>query len=78
MPISRPPGHFAGRLIEDAGLKGFTLGGAQVSEKHAGFVINTGTASAREVWQLCREVQRIVKERSGVDLELEVRTWGDF
>ena len=76
--FKRPPGHFAGRLIEEAGLKGFTLGGAQVSEKHAGFVINTGTASAREVWQLCREVQCIVKERSGVDLELEVRTWGDF
>ena len=76
--FKRPAGYFAGKLIEEAGLKGFTLGGAQVSEKHAGFVINTGTASAREVWQLCCEVQRIVKEKSGVDLELEVRTWGAF
>ena len=76
--FKRPAGHFAGRLIEDAGLKGFALGGAQVSEKHAGFVINTGTASAKEVFALCREVQRIVKEQSGVDLELEVRTWGEF
>lgn len=76
--FKRPAGYFAGKLIEDAGLKGFSLGGAQVSEKHAGFVINTGTASAKEVWNLCREVQRIVKEKSGVDLELEVRTWGEF
>ena len=76
--FKRPAGHFAGKLIEEAGLKGFSLGGAQVSEKHAGFVINTGTATAKEVWKLCCEVQRIVKERSGVDLELEVRTWGEF
>ena len=76
--FKRPEGYFAGKLIEDAGLKGFAIGGAQVSEKHAGFVINTGTASAREVYELCRTVQRRVKECSGVDLEMEVRIWGEF
>ena len=76
--FKRPAGHFAGKLIEEAGLKGYTLGGAQVSEKHAGFVINTGTASAKEVYRLCGEVQRLVKEKSGVELELEVRLWGEF
>ena len=76
--FKRPEGHFAGQLIEEAGLKGFTVGGAQVSEKHAGFVINTGNATARDVYALCEEVSRRVWENSGVRLEREVRLWGDF
>ncbi len=76
--FKRPEGHFAGQLIEEAGLKGFRVGGAQVSEKHAGFVINTGHATARDVYALCEEVSRRVLENSGVRLEREVRLWGDF
>ncbi len=76
--FKRPAGHFAGQLIEEAGLKGFAVGGAQVSEKHAGFVINTGRATARDVYTLCEEVTRRVREHSGVELEREVRLWGDF
>ena len=71
--FKRPEGHFAGRLIEEAGCKGLTIGGAQVSEKHAGFVINAGGASCADVLALMAEVQRRVKERSGVTLEPEVR-----
>ncbi|MBQ4425751.1 MAG: UDP-N-acetylmuramate dehydrogenase [Oscillospiraceae bacterium] len=76
--FKRPAGHFAGKLIEEAGLKGFSVGGAQVSEKHAGFVINKGGATAADVMALCREVQARVKENSGVDLELEVRLVGEW
>ena len=76
--FKRPEGYFAGKLIEDAGLKGFTVGGAQVSEKHAGFVINRGNATAKDIMDLIREVQRRVKEHSGVDLETEVKTAGEF
>ena len=76
--FKRPEGYFAGKLIDEAGLKGFQIGGAQVSEKHAGFVVSDGTATASEVYKLCQEVTRIVKERSGVELEMEVRTWGSF
>ncbi|MCI8454524.1 MAG: UDP-N-acetylmuramate dehydrogenase [Lachnospiraceae bacterium] len=76
--FKRPAGYFAGRLIEDAGLKGFTIGGAQVSEKHAGFVINRGGASASDIFCLCEEVKRQVRERFGVELELEVRLLGSF
>lgn len=71
--FKRPTGHFAGRLIEEAGCKGLSVGGAQVSEKHAGFVINTGGASCADVLALMEEVQRRVKARSGVTLEPEVR-----
>lgn len=76
--FKRPPGHFAGRLIEEAGLKGFSLGGARVSEKHAGFVVQEGKATAADVFNLCRHVKEVVKEKSGVELSLEVRTWGEF
>lgn len=76
--FKRPEGYFAGKLIEDAGLKGFSVGGASVSEKHAGFVINRDHASASEIYALCREVQRRVYEKSGVRLELEVRLVGEF
>ena len=74
--FKRPAGYFAGKLIEDAGLRGFREGGAQVSEKHCGFVINREQATAEEIRRLCRTVQRRVKENSGVDLETEVRMIG--
>lgn len=76
--FKRPQGYFAGKLIEEAGLRGFTVGGAQVSEKHCGFVINRGEATAADIRTLCREVQRRVREQSGVELEPEVRQLGDF
>lgn len=76
--FKRPEGYFAGKLIQDAGLRGFCVGGAQVSEKHCGFVINKNHATAAEVMELCREVQKRVLEDSGVSLELEVKTLGTF
>lgn len=76
--FKRPEGYFAGKLIEDAGLKGFTVGGAQVSEKHSGFVINRNGATSADVYELCRQVQARVKEKFGVDLEMEVKRLGDF
>ncbi|MBQ6711540.1 MAG: UDP-N-acetylmuramate dehydrogenase [Clostridia bacterium] len=71
--FKRPEGHFAGKLIEDAGLKGFTVGGAQVSEKHAGFVINKGGATCADVLSLMEQVSDIVYEKFGVRLEPEVK-----
>ena len=71
--FKRPAGHFAGALIQAASLKGFTVGGAQVSEKHAGFVVNVGGATAADLRALMAEVQRRVYEQSGVRLEPEVR-----
>ena len=76
--FKRPEGYFAGKLIEDAGLKGFSVGGAAVSEKHAGFVINKDHGTAADILGLCNEVKRRVKESSGVDLELEVKLLGEF
>ena len=76
--FKRPEGYFAGKLIMDAGLRGFTVGGAQVSEKHCGFVVNRGDATAADVWELICEVKRRVKERTGVELEPEVKLLGDF
>lgn len=70
--FKRPEGNFAGALIEQAGLKGFTVGGAQVSQKHAGFVINCGGASAADVKSLINEVRSRVYKNSGVLLETEV------
>lgn len=75
--FKRPEGHFAGKLIEDAGLRGFQVGGAQVSEKHCGFVINRDHATATDIMELMRQVQIRVKENSGVDLEPEVKRLGD-
>lgn len=75
--FKRPAGHYAGALIEEAGLKGFRLGGAQVSEKHAGFVINREQATAADVRALCKEVTARVKEHSGVELELEIKLLGE-
>lgn len=76
--FKRPEGYFAGRLIQDAGLRGFCVGGAQVSEKHCGFVINKGGASASDIMRLCCQVQQRVREQFGVELELEVKVLGDF
>lgn len=76
--FKRPEGYFAGKLIQDAGLKGFRVGDAQVSEKHAGFVINRGEASAAQIRQLIEQVQRGVLENSGVQLETEVIFLGEF
>ena len=74
--FKRPEGYFAGKLIQDAGLKGYTVGGAQVSEKHSGFVINRGGAEACEVAFLIRQVRKKVAARFGVLLEPEVRFLG--
>ena len=76
--FKRPTGYFAGKLIEDAGLKGFSVGGAQVSKKHAGFVINTGTATASDIWNLCKQVQDKVFAQFGVALEPEIQMVGSF
>lgn len=76
--FKRPQGYFAGKLIMDAGLRGFRVGGAQVSEKHCGFVINCGNASASDVTELINEVSRRVKEQTGVRLEPEVKMLGEF
>ncbi len=76
--FKRPEGYFAGKLIMDAGLAGYTVGGACVSEKHCGFVINRKDATAAEVLQLIRDVQRKVKEQFQVELLPEVRFLGEF
>lgn len=76
--FKRPEGYFAGKLIQDAGLKGFTVGGAQVSDKHSGFVINKGDATAADIRELICQVSRRVKEVCGVELEPEVKQIGEF
>jgi UDP-N-acetylmuramate dehydrogenase len=76
--FKRPPGYFAGKLIEDAGLRGFSLGGAQVSELHCGFVVNNGNASARDVYDLIKHVQQTVFNQFGVHVETEVKMLGEF
>ncbi|MGI6265452.1 MAG: UDP-N-acetylmuramate dehydrogenase [Acutalibacteraceae bacterium] len=74
--FKRPAGHFAAALIDQCGLKGFSIGDAQVSEKHAGFVVNRGQATCRDMIALGREVSRLVKETFGVTLEPEVELVG--
>ncbi len=76
--FKRPEGHFAGKLIEDAGLKGLSVGGAQVSEKHCGFIINKGDATSADIDRLIKEVQAKVLEDSGIELSPEVIRLGDF
>lgn len=76
--FKRPEGYFAGKLIEDAGLRGFSVGDAAVSEKHCGFVINKGNATSAEVYELICEVRKRVYENSGVTLEPEVIMLGKF
>ncbi len=76
--FKRPEGHFAGALIEQANLKGFSIGGACVSEKHAGFIVNNGGASAKDVLSLIEHIQKTVYEKNGVTLECEIETLGEF
>ena len=76
--FKRPEGYFAGKLIQDTGLRGFSVGGAQISEKHCGFVINKNNATAEDVVTLMREVSDRVEAKFGVPLEPEVKKLGDF
>ncbi len=76
--FKRPEGYFAGELIMNAGLRGYQVGGARVADKHCGFVINTGNASAADITDVIWEVQRRVKERFGVDLEPEIVFLGEL
>ena len=76
--FKRPEGYFAGKLIQDANLRGYQVGGAQVSEKHCGFVINKGNATAADVLQLIQDVKRIVYDTFQVELEPEVKMIGEF
>lgn len=76
--FKRPEGDFAGRLIEEAGLKGYTVGGAQVSEKHAGFVINKGDAATGDILSVIEHCKKVIKENYGIELQCEVRMIGEF
>ena len=76
--FKRPEGYFAGKLIMDSGLRGYRVGGAQVSEKHCGFVINTGDATAEDVCGLMKHVTETVYAKFGVTLEPEVKFLGEF
>ena len=75
--FKRPVGGYASKLIDECGLKGYTVGGAQVSEKHAGFVINRGGASFADVMAVCQHVQETVKAQTGFVLELEPEILGN-
>lgn len=75
--FKRPEGHFAGKLIEDSGLKGYTIGGAQVSTLHAGFIVNIGNATAKNILDLIKYIQEIVMRDYGVELETEVKVVGE-
>lgn len=76
--FKRPAGYFAGKLIQDAGLAGFKIGGAEVSAKHCGFVINSGNGTAKDIMELIHHVQKAVWENAGVKLEMEVKRLGSF
>ena len=76
--FKRPEGHFAGKLIQDAELRGYSVGGAQVSEKHCGFVINKGDATAKDVLTLIEDVKKVVYDKFQVELEPEVKMLGEF
>ena len=75
--FKRPPGHFAGKLIQDSGLQGKQIGGAQVSTKHAGFIVNVGSATATDYLELIKFVQATVKSKFDVELETEVKIIGE-
>ncbi|MCD2346337.1 UDP-N-acetylmuramate dehydrogenase [Clostridium guangxiense] len=75
--FKRPEGHFAAKLIQDSGLKGTQMGGAQVSDKHSGFIINKEDATAKDILDLIHFVQKTVKNKFNVELEPEVRIWGE-
>ena len=76
--FKRPEGYFAGKLIDDAGLRGYSIGGAKVSDKHCGFIVNADKASAEDVYALITYVRLKVKDRFGVELEPELRVLGEF
>ena len=76
--FKRPEGFFAGKLIQDSGLSGYRIGGAEVSAKHCGFVINRGDATSDDIYQLIRHIIRTVEEKHQVRLEPEVRMLGEF
>lgn len=76
--FKRPQGHYAGQLIESCNLRGVTLGGAAVSEKHCGFIVNAGQATAQDIYDLIHKVQAEVEKRHNVRLVPEVKIWGDF
>ena len=75
--FKRPEGYFAGKLIEDSGLKGYTIGGAQVSTLHAGFIVNVGDATAKDILDLIKHIQDVVMKNYGVELETEVKMVGE-
>ncbi|MHB8064891.1 MAG: UDP-N-acetylmuramate dehydrogenase [Ruminiclostridium sp.] len=76
--FKRPKGYFVGKLIDDCGLRGYSIGGARISDKHSGFIINTGTATCKDVLELIKHIQSTVKERFDVELEPELKIVGDF
>jgi UDP-N-acetylmuramate dehydrogenase len=76
--FKRPANDYASRLIDDTGLRGLTVGGAKVSEKHAGFIINFNHATPEDIRELMRQVRQKVQEKHGIALELEQILWGDF
>ncbi|MDH3883131.1 MAG: UDP-N-acetylenolpyruvoylglucosamine reductase, partial [Desulfobacterales bacterium] len=76
--FKRPPGHYAGALIEEAGLKGERIGGAMISPKHAGFILNVDNAKAVDIYRLIRRIEDRVYDRFGVKLEREVKLIGEF
>lgn len=75
--FKRPEGYFAGKLIEDCGLKGYKMGGAEVSDKHCGFIVNSGNATADDILSLIKHIQDIVKLKFGVELKTEVKVVGE-
>ncbi len=76
--FKRPQGHFVGKLIDDCGLRGYSIGGAKISDKHSGFIINSGNATCKDVLELIKFIQSTVKDRFNVELEPELRIIGDF
>lgn len=76
--FKRPEGFFTGKLIEECGLKGFRIGDAAISEKHCGFIVNLGSATAKDVFQLIKHIQKVVYERYGVHLQTEIRILGEI
>ena len=71
--FKRYPGRYTAKMIDEAGLKGFSVGGAQISEKHAGFIINKNEATCRDIRELVRTVKSAIKDREGIDIECEIR-----
>lgn len=71
--FKRPPGRFVGPMLDELGMKGFTIGGAKISEKHSGFIVNTGNATGQDILAVIAEVEKRVKEKFGIDLEVEQR-----